>query len=227
MVIRYHPELVQGTDEWLAARCGLLTASEMRLIITPTLKPAANEKERAHLYELLAQRISRHVEPSYISDDMLRGQEDEIEARRLYARHHAPVRECGFVTNDRWGFTLGYSPDGLVGDDGLIEIKSRRQRFQVETILADAIPAEHALQIQTGLLVTERAWLDFVSYSGGLPMLVLRAYQDPVVRAAILEAAEAFERRLEAKLCAYHEALAENAARLHATERRIEQEMVI
>ena len=71
--IRIYPDMIQGSDEWFAARCGLLTASEMHLIITPSLKAASNEKERMHLYELLAQRITRYVEPSYIGDNMLRG----------------------------------------------------------------------------------------------------------------------------------------------------------
>jgi len=70
--ITYYPELIQGSEEWHALRCGLLTASEMKLIITPTLKVASNEKERAHLYELLAQRITKYVVPTYVSDDMLR-----------------------------------------------------------------------------------------------------------------------------------------------------------
>lgn len=79
--VRIFPEMVQGSEEWLTARCGLLTASEIKLIVTPTLKIASNDKERAHLYELLAQRITGYVEPRYISDDMLRGKEDEIAAR--------------------------------------------------------------------------------------------------------------------------------------------------
>jgi hypothetical protein len=71
--------------EWLAQRCGLLTASEMKLIITPTLKVADNDKTRAHLWELLFQRLTGFVEPQYVSDAMLRGQEDEIYARAAYA----------------------------------------------------------------------------------------------------------------------------------------------
>ena len=137
-MIRYHRNLVQGSDEWLAARCGMLTASEMKLILTPNLKIAANEKERAHLYELLAQRVTGYVEPAFVSDDMLRGQEDEVEARILYAENFAPVEEVGFITNDWLGFQIGFSPDGLVGDDGLIECKSRRQKFQVETVIEAA-----------------------------------------------------------------------------------------
>src|ERR1017187_4399126 len=105
--IKYHPDLIQGSEEWHAARCGLLTASQMKLIITPTLKIASNDKERSHLYELLAQRTTRYVEPSYISDDMLRGQEDEVYARALYSDKYAPIEDMGFITNDRWGFTIG------------------------------------------------------------------------------------------------------------------------
>mgnify|MGYP000683368648 CR=1 FL=1 len=117
MTIVYHDELIQGSDEWLAARCGLLTASEVKLILTPTLKVANNDKVRAHIWELAAQRISGFVEPQYVSDAMLRGHDDEIEARNLYSQNYAEVEETGFVTNDQWGFVLGASPDGLVGED--------------------------------------------------------------------------------------------------------------
>jgi len=226
MTITYHRDLVQGSDEWHAARCGMLTASEMRLIITPTLKVASNEKERAHLFELLAQRVTGYVEPSYVSDDMLRGREDEIEARALYAERYAPVEECGFVVNDRWGFRLGYSPDGLIGADGLIECKSRRQKYQVETIVSGVMPDDYMIQAQTGMLVAERQWLDFVSYSGGLPMATIRVYPDVRIQEAILVAAESFEERLSVRLKQYREALA-GKARLIPTERRVEQEMVV
>ena len=196
-MIRYHHDIEQGSEEWHALRCGILTASEMKLIVTPTLKPASNDKERAHLFEILGQRITQHTEPRYISDDMLRGQDDEIEARIRYAEHFAPVTECGFITNDDHGFVIGYSPDGLVDDDGLIECKSRRQKFQVETILADKVPEEYMLQIQTGFLVTNRKWLDFVSYCAGLPMYVKRVFPDARYQDAIIAAATDFERRLQ------------------------------
>ena len=223
MTITYHPELIQGSDEWRAARCGLLTASEMHLILTPTLKAASNDKERAHLYELLAQRITKYVEPHYVSDDMLRGQEDEIEARILYDKHYHPVIDYGFVTNDKYGFAIGYSPDGFVGEDGLIEIKSRRQKFQIETIVNRAVPIDYMLQCQTGLLVSERKWLDFISYSGGLPLVVMRVTPDEKVQAAIVEAAAAFEQRLAAKLVAYQATV--SASGFLPTERRVEVEM--
>lgn len=224
MTITYHPDLIQGTEAWLAARCGLLTASEMKLILTPTLKVASNDKERAHVWELAAQRITKYVEPSYIGDDMLRGMEDEIEARGLYHQHYAPVTEMGFITNDRWGFTIGASPDGLVGDDGLIECKSRRQKYQLETIATRAMPDDYWMQVQTLLLVSERAWCDFVSYSGGLPMVVLRVFPDEKTQAAIVEAAAKFEERVALRIAEYRDTLASDT-RLIPTERRIEQEM--
>lgn len=225
MTITHHADLLQGSDEWLAARRGLLTASEMKLIITPTLKVAKNEKASAHLYELLAQRITGYVEPHYISDDMLRGQVDEIEARALYAKHYAPVSDVGFVTNDEWGFTIGYSPDGMVGDDGLIECKSRRQKFQVETILAGEMPNDYMIQVQTGMLVSGRRWCDFVSYSGGMPMVTIRVHADDEIQDAIIEAATDFELRLSKLAERYETAL--TTGRHIPTERRIEQEMQI
>lgn len=229
--ITYHYNIVQGSDEWLAFRCGLLTASEMKLILTPTLKIASNDKERAHVYELLAQRVTRYVEPHYISDDMLRGQEDQFLASASYSREYAPVQDVGFVTNDEWGFTIGYSPDGLVGDDGLIEAKSRRQKYQFQTIIEclenQTIPDEYILQVQTGLLVTKRKWCDFISYCGGAHMLTIRVYPDPRIQEAIVAAATAFEKKIAEKIDKYLEIIASGDVRLLPTERKVEQEIVL
>jgi len=223
MTVTYHRDLMQGTDEWLAARCGLITASEMKLLLTPTLKTARNEKTRAHLYELTAQRITRYTEPTFIGDDMLRGMADEVLARDLYSQHYREVEECGFITNDRWGFTLGYSPDGLVGLDGLIEVKSRKQKYQVETILSGEVPVDYILQCQTGIMTAERQWLDFISYSGGLPMVTIRVHPDDVLQNAILEAASDFEARIADALADYKAQL--DKLRTIPTDRTIEQEM--
>lgn len=218
-----YEDIEQGTDEWLALRCGLLTASEMKHIMSPkTGKPAANDKSRSHVFEIAAQRISEYVEPSYISDDMLRGREDEFRARDLYAETTGmDVRQVAFITNDKWGFTLGASPDGLVGDDGGIECKSRRQKYQVETLAKLEVPEEYILQIQTFLLVTERKWCDFVSYSGGLPMAIIRVTPDPKMQAAIIDAAAAFEKQVAETIAAY----GQNARGFPRTERAVEQEI--
>ena len=230
MSVVYYRELVQGSDEWIAQRCGLLTASEMKLIVTPaTLKPASNDKERAHMWELLAQRITGYVEPHYISDDMLRGQQDEIDGLAAYAKHYAPVERIGFMTNNKWGFTLGYSPDALVGTNGQVECKSRRQKYQIQTIVdfvpENGIDPEYMIQAQTGLLVSEREWVDLVSYSGGLPMATVRIFPSAKIQEAIISAATAFEAKLAAKRAGYDAVLA-SKARLIPTVRRIYEEMV-
>lgn len=226
-MIKYYPEIIQGSDEWLAVRCGLLTASEMRHIVTPTLKIADNEKTRSHLYELLAQRVSQYVEPQYISYDMLRGQEDEVEAKIKYEEKYEKLTDVGFMTNDKWGFTLGFSPDGLAGIDGFIEIKSRMQKYQVETIIDWKMPVDFMLQVQTGYLVTELERAEFISYSGGLPMAVIPVPPDKIAQEAILDAASAFEKKLYEKMIVYKARLEEMKDKLIPTERKIEQEIVI
>lgn len=231
MAIKFYTDLVQGSDEWIEARRGILTASEMKLILTPTLKLANNDKTRAHVYELLAQRISGFVEPVYIGFNADRGHEDEMWARVEYSKHIASVDDMGFITNDRWGFTLGYSPDGVVGDDGLIECKSRVQKYQVQTVIehvatgSASIPDEFVLQAQTGLLVSERKWLDFISYSGGLPMVVIRVWADPEIQSAIIDAATAFEAKIAALLTEYSAAQSHPNARLIPTQRRIYEDI--
>ncbi len=222
-MIRYHPDLVQGSTEWHEARLGLLTASEMKLIITPTLKVASNDKERSHLYELLAQRVTGYVEPSYVSDAMLRGKEDEIDAVALYNKTRAQTVACGFITNDAFGFEIGYSPDALVGNDGQIEVKSRAQKFQAQTIIEGVVPDDYMIQLQTGLLVTERKYVDFVSYCGGMPMVTMRVYPDDTIQDAIITAASAFEDRLRAVMRKYETAI----VGLPATERRVYEDILV
>lgn len=226
--VKYHTEIYQGSDEWHEIRRGILTASEMKLIITPAkLQYASNDKERTHLYELVAQRISKYVEPSYVGEDMMRGTDDEFYARQIYSEKIAPVKEVGFITNDSFGFTIGYSPDGLIGDDGLIEIKSRKQKYQVETIISGEMPADFLIQVQTGLLVSERKWCDFISYHGGLPMFPKRVHADKAVQDAIANAATIFEAKISEKIIAYRERLANIENRLIPTERRMEQEISV
>lgn len=223
-MITYHHDICQGSEEWLQLRTGLITASEMKLLMTPTLKPANNDKSRSHLYELAAQRISKYTEPSFVSEDMMRGWSDEVLARQSYAEHYAPVQECGFITLQIGAETIGYSPDALVGDDGLIECKSRRQKYQIKTICDAIVPEEYMLQIQTGLMVTGRKWLDFVSYCGGLPMVVIRVYPDAKMQGAIIETIQAAGETIRALVNTYETTIAQHPL-WPETERVIEKEM--
>lgn len=227
MSLTIHKHMDQGSGEWYALRCGMLTASNMDLILTPTLKVAKNDKSRSHVFEILGQRITKNTEPQYISSNMLRGHEDEVTAKIVYAEKYASVEDAGFITNDKWGFTIGFSPDGLVDEDGLIECKSRLQKFQTETIIAGAMPDDFVLQVQTGLLVSERKWCDFISYCGGMPMMTLRVYPDEEIQKHIVDAARAFYEDVDGKYTAYMQKLADTNMRLIPTERRIEQEIII
>ncbi len=221
MTVTIYKELVQGSPEWLQARCGLLTASEMCKIVTPAkLKAADNDKSRGHLYELLAQRVTQYVEPTYIGEHMLRGEADEGEALNIYEDAYEPGQRVGFITNDKWGFTLGFSPDLLVGEKGFVEVKSRIQRLQVQTILDAKMPDDFLLQVQTGLLVSERQWCDFVSFSAGLPMFTLRVFPDEEVQAAIIAAATKFHARLDEEYERIVERMGNPDFRLIPTERR-------
>lgn len=198
------PDMVQGTEEWHAQRRGLVTASVVgQLITTKTMKAASNDTSRGLTALLVAERITGFTDPTYTSDDMLRGIEDEPVARDKYSEHYAPATETGFMVRDDWGYKIGYSPDGKVGDDGLIEIKSRRQKKHLQTILNDAVPPENMAQLQCGLLVSGREWIDYISYCGGMPLWVKRVLPDPAWAAAIVEAVAAFEEAAEQMTSTY------------------------
>lgn len=216
MTLHIYNELEQGSDDWLQARCGMLTASTIGKLITPTLKVADNDTSRGLTLTLAAERITGHVEYVHPSFDMMRGTEDEPYARDVYAEHFAPVTEVGFMVLEEDGYRLGYSPDGLVGDDGLIEIKSRNPKTQLATIFADKVPAANMAQIQCGLTVACRDWCDYVSFSAGLPLYVKRVYHDIAWEAAIIQAARAFETSVAQLVSDY----TTRTAGLPATERR-------
>lgn len=266
-----HNALIQGTDEWLEQRRGMVTASTVgqlisarsltavevgcpscgadelepcgskvkagaviktmhperveaaRISAVTVIEPARTPESKTLIMLLAAERITGWTDPMYVSDDMLRGMDDEPVARALYAEHYAPVDEVGFITEDRWGFSIGYSPDGLVGDDGLIEIKSRRAKAQLATIVADEVPAANMAQLQCGLLVSGREWIDYVSYCGGMPLYVRRVFPQQEWFTAITKAVAAFEDAVTSTIDTYRD----RATSLRPTERRTEMEITI
>lgn len=187
------------------------TDAAKRFPIT-SLVPATGDTAKSLMRTLIAERITGRVEPIPMNRAMERGTLDEPYARAIYAEHYAPVTEVGFITEDKHGFVLGYSPDGLVGDDGLIEIKSRDQKTQLLTILTDEVPAANMAQLQTGLLVKGAKWIDYVSYCGGMPLYVKRVYPDPKWFAVIIEAVSAFEKHATEVISQYLDAVANRPA---------------
>lgn len=203
MSLKIYEELTQGSDEWLLARAGIVTASVMHQLVTPTLKVASNDTSRGLTATLAAERITGHVESMQVSQAMLRGTLDEPFARDYYSEHYAPAVEVGFMVKQFDGYQIGYSPDGLVGDDGLIEIKSRAQKKHLQTILSDAVPPENMAQCQTGLLVTGRDWIDYVSFCSGMPLWTKRVFPDADWFDAIHAAVQAFEQNAELMIATY------------------------
>ena len=171
-------ELEQGTDEWLQARCGIVTASTMRNLVTASGKPADNDTSRGFIRQLATERIIGVPEYTHPTRPMMRGTMLEPFARDLYAEHYAPVEEVGFIRLDTDEYSLGYSPDGVIGHDGLLEIKSPGPKEHLRTILADAVPSVYVWQVQVGLYVTGRSWLDFISYCPGADLYVKRVRPD-------------------------------------------------
>ena len=207
MSLHIYRELEQGTDEWLEARRGIVTASVVgQLVTAKTIKPADNDYSRALTMTLAAERITGWSDPVYVNRDMERGTFEEPIAREAYAQHvGVDVEEIGFMVRDDSGFRLGFSPDGLVEADGCIEVKSRRQKKHLQTILADAVPAENMAQIQCGLLVSGRQWCDFVSFCGGMPLYVKRVTPDQRWRNAILAAVNTCEENIAQIVATYTE----------------------
>lgn len=168
----------QGSDEWLQARAGIVTASTVGKLLTSTGKVANNDTSRALTETLVAERLTGHVEYVHPTAAMLRGQLEEPYARAAYAEHYNPVQEVGFYRLETEQFTAGYSPDGVVGDDGLLEIKTRIPRIHLRTILEDRVPPANMAQLQMGLYVTDHDWIDYLSWSPDMKMWVKRVYPD-------------------------------------------------
>jgi len=205
MTLKTFPDLEQGSDQWLEVRRGLLTASVIGQLVTPTLKVANNVTTRAITAELAAERISGFTDESYSSPDMDRGHDAEPLAIEAYQRQtDNPVTHLGFMVEDHFGFKVGYSPDGLVDDDGLVECKSRRPKKHLQTILADEVPPENMAQCQAALLVSGRDWIDYVSYSPGWPLFIKTVKPDADWFRAIVAAATEFEMAVAQMTATYH-----------------------
>ena len=183
----------QGSDDWHHKRMGIVTASQINTIITPKGKPAKNKAMRSYACQIAAQRMYDFIEDNFQSFDMQRGHFQEEIARDIYNDSFDEVFECGIITRKINDFTLGASPDGLVGKDGGIEIKSRVPKFQFETIISGEVPDEYMNQIQGCLMASGRDWWDFVQYSNGLPLFVKRVLPDLELQEKIIAALDEFE----------------------------------
>lgn len=149
------------------------SASNFDKIITADGKPS--KQRTKYLYRLAGETITGIAEESYQNNNMIRGQELEAEARQLYSLATGEeVKQVGFCLSDGYGC----SPDGLVGEKGLLEIKCPTMAIHIGYLLADTLPVGYKQQIQGQLLVTGREWCDFLSYYPGIKPLIVRVERD-------------------------------------------------
>lgn len=183
-------EVEQGTPEWYEARLGIPTASEFQTILAKGKKSGEpGVGRRTYLYKLAGERLTRLPMESYTNDHMERGKLMEAEARDHYAfvTDHEPM-QVGFLRRG----DVGASPDSLIGDDGLLEIKTKLPHLQIAVLEEGKVPNEHIAQLQGQLWVSGRAWVDFVSYWPGLPAFIKRVERDEEAIATIKVAVDEF-----------------------------------
>ena len=171
----------QGSAEWLHARLGRATASRAADIIAKT-KSGWGASRYNYEAELVAERLTGVPADSYVNGAMQWGQEKEPEARAQYAfLADLDVVEVGFIEHPRIPMA-GASPDGLVGDDGLVELKCPNTSTHIATLLGEPIAAKYITQMQFQMATTSRLWCDWVSYDPRLPdyarLHIHRVYRD-------------------------------------------------
>jgi hypothetical protein len=189
----------QGTPEWLSARLGKVTASEVGALVSPLGKIRTGDGPRTFLYKKLAERILGVPQSDFTSFSMEQGVIVEGEARAWFAfEHNQPVREVGFCESDDG--RIGFSPDGLIGDEGGIEIKCPQPAKHIEYLLNGVVPEDYVLQVQFSLYVSGRAWWKFLSYSRQFPALVVHVEPDPKLQDAIAGALEVFRHGFDTSL---------------------------
>ena len=184
----------QGSGEWFSARLGRPTASRFSDIVTPTGKAVTGQSRQTYLCELVAERLCESVAQHFESSAMERGTALEPQGRDWYTLDTGNAVEIvGFVYGDDGG-RWGCSPDGLVGEDGGIEIKCPLRTTMVKHLLADGLVKDYSQQIQAALWITQRKWWDLVLYTDdrGIPNRVMRYMPDAVMHAAFDECIPAF-----------------------------------
>lgn len=184
----------QGTPEWFAARAGVLSASCFDRIVTSAGK--ASSQRTAYLHQLVGESLLGEKEETFTSKSMERGMEMESEARDLYEFiREVDVEEVGLCYRDERKL-FSCSPDGLVGDNGGLEIKCPKMHTHIGYLLGGSLPTTYFQQVQGSLFVTGREWWDFMSYYPGLDPLIVRVTPDTEFHAKLEAALEKCAERL-------------------------------
>ena len=193
----------QNSEEWYRARMGVPTASEFATVMAKGVGGKGPSKtRRTYMLKLAGEIVTGEPMENYSNAHMERGKAMEDEARNFYAfMNDAEPRRVGFISNG----PKGCSPDSLLGDAGMLEIKTKLPHLLIEVLLKDDFPPEHKAQCQGQLWVAEREWLDLAIYWPNLPLFVKRAYRD-----------EAYLKTLANEIDRFNDELAEMVERVRS-----------
>lgn len=180
----------QQSEAWFQHRLGIPTASEFKSV----LAKGEGKMRRTYLMKLLGERFTGEPADDYRNAHMDRGRAMEAEARNCYVfMKDVDLTPVGFIRNG----DKGCSPDSLIGDNGLIEIKTKLPHLQLEALFAGKLPSEHQAQVQGALWVAEREFCDFISYWPKLPPFIIRIERDEEYIKALAAEVERFNDELQ------------------------------
>lgn len=200
-------DIEQNTPDWDRARAGIPTSSMFKDVMARTPGGKAYGKTRqTYMRKLAGEILTDAPMENYSNADMQRGHDMEDEARKYYAfMTDSEPAQIGFVRNGQ----KGSSPDSFIGENGILEIKTKAPHLLIELIEKDQFPPEHKAQCQGQLWVCEREWVDLACYWPGLPMFVKRAHRDEDYIRNLSEEVDRFNEELAAlveKIRAYGKA---------------------
>jgi len=206
----------QRTEEWFAARLGKVTASKISDVMAQGRGGAPSATRATYRAQLVVERLTGVPYESFRNAAMDHGTETEPQARATYILNTGRnVAEVGFVPHPTIAMS-GASPDGLVGDDGLVEIKCPNSATHIATLLGAEIDGKYIKQMQWQMACTGRKWCDFVSFDPRLPdemqMIVRRVPQDGAMIFDMEAAVRAFLAEVDQELAALRNTYMKDAA---------------
>lgn len=195
--------MMQGTQEWFAARLGKVTASRIRDVVAK-IKTGEAAARRDYRIQLVTERLTGQKEEGYTSPEMQWGTDNEPLARAAYeAETGNLVTEVGMIDHPTIDMT-GASPDGLVGAEGMLEIKCPKTATHLQTLMEGSAPTQYIPQMQWQMACTGRQWVDFVSYDPRLPeqyqLFIVRVQRDNEIIANIEKEVVAFLQEVDATI---------------------------
>lgn len=167
----------QGSDEWIQARLGIVTASEFASVMAKGRGGDESKTRRTYMLKLAGEILTGEPQERYSNGYMERGHVMEPDARNMYAFMKGVEPELvGFMKRGRFGA----SPDSLIQENGLLEIKSKAPHLMLDVLERGVMPSEHIPQVQGQLMVSGRDWCDFVAYWPKLPIFIKRVERDEI-----------------------------------------------